>query len=733
MNYSSQIELEGQIRRITYSNEDTGYTVAQLSVHGYNEPVTVVGNIIAPNPGEFLQVRGSWVDHPRFGRQLKIESHTVKTPATIDGIKNYLGSGLVKGIGPVMASRIVKEFGEKSLEIIDNKPEALTIIEGLGPKRVEMIKKAWQDQREIRDVMIFLRSHGVGSGHATKIYKQYGNNSVNLVTRNPFRLASEIFGIGFNTADKIAGELGFDKNSSVRAEAGIIYVMNNLAEEGHVYYPFVLLKEKCREMLEIDHEIFFKAIENLTHEKKLMIEDLNEDQPGNESDGKAVYLIGYHTSEADIANDLLRISSSPRNIREINFNKAIQWAQKKTGIKLAENQIKAVKAAVSDKVMVITGGPGTGKTTIINVIIRIYRELNCRILLSAPTGRAAKRMSEATGYPAKTIHRTLEYNPQKRGFQRDRNNLLETDVLILDEVSMIDSALMHQLLKALPDNVILVMVGDINQLPSVGAGNVLKDIIRSDKITCIMLNKIFRQAVESRIIVNAHRIKNGLIPEFSNPGDGPEDFFFIEQEDPEKVLGIIKELVSTRIPKRFGLDPVNDIQVLSPMHKGVVGIGNLNKTLQQNLNPTDIKLIKGEKSFRINDKVMQIRNNYDKEVFNGDVGRIASIDPESQEVIVCYEGSYIPYDFNELDELVLAYAISVHKSQGSEYPAVILPLLSQHYILLQRNLIYTAITRGKRLVVIVGTKKALAMGVRNDRVAGRYTYLSQRIIGLFSP
>ncbi len=726
-----QIELEGQLKRITYSDEHTGYTVAQLCVDGYSDPVTVVGNIPAPNPGEMLQVRGTWMDHPRFGRQLRIESYNVKVPVTIEGIKNYLGSGLIKGIGPVMASKIVKVFGEKSLEIIDRKPEDLALIEGFGPKRVEMIKEAWKDQREIRDVMVFLRSYGIGSTCATKIYKQYGKNSINLLTGNPFRLASDIFGIGFNTADKIAARLGFDKNSRVRAEAGIIYVLNQLADEGHVYYPVSLLREKCREIIEIGNDIFSGAIEKLCAEKKVVIEDLKSNQSANGSEEKAAYLAGYYNAEINASNDFFRIIHSPWKIREINFDKAVRWAQKQAGITLDEDQIRAVRAAVLNKVSIITGGPGTGKTTIIRVILKIFKELNLKIVLTAPTGRAAKRMSEATGYSARTIHRTLEYSPQE-GFRHDRNNPLEADVIIIDEVSMVDLILMHHFLKALPDYAVLIMVGDIDQLPSVGPGNVLKDIIRSDKIPCIMLTRIFRQAVESRIVSYAHDIKNGHIPRFGDQSQGQGDFYFIEQEDPEKVLGIIKELVGVRIPRRFNLDPVDDIQVLSPMHKGVVGIGNLNRILQDELNPASARLTRGERSFRVNDKVMQIKNNYDKEVFNGDIGRIVSIDPESQEVTVSYEGFHVPYDFNELDELVLAYAISVHKSQGSEYSAVILPLLSQHYIMLQRNLIYTAVTRAKRLLVIVGTKRAFATGVKNNRVAERYTLLSARINRLFA-
>ena len=724
---NSQIELEGQIERVTYSNEETGYTVATISIRGYQEPVTVVGKIMAPTPGEILLVKGVWVNHPRFGRQFKVEDHTIKVPATVVGIKKYLASGLIKGIGPVMASRIVKKFGEKTLEIIEYKPDKLVQVEGVGPKRVEMIKKAWGDQKEIRDVMIFLQAHDVGTGCAAKIFRQYGNSSISVVTGNPYRLATDIFGIGFNTADNIAGKLGFKNTSPVRVEAGILYVMNQLSEEGHVYYPYNLLIERCRDVLQVDTEIVIEAFGSVVDSKLIVVEDLNKDIDRLMPDRKAVYLTRFHVSETGVAENLARILSTRKKIRLIDKDNVIERVQKKIRLDLAKKQIEAIKVAISDKVMVITGGPGTGKTTIINAIIKIYEEVGARILLAAPTGRASKRMSEATGYPAKTIHRMLEFSLQKGGFQRDQDRPLEVDVLILDEVSMIDITLMHHLLKAVPKESTLIMVGDVNQLPSVGAGSVLKDVIESGKVPVVELNEIFRQAGESQIIINAHKINNGLIPEFGQERKGLEDFYFIEQDDQEQVLEIIKQLVINRIPRRFGLDPINGIQVLSPMHKGTVGTGNLNMVLQDSLNPSKIMLIRGDRNFRLNDKVMQVRNNYEKEVFNGDIGRITEIDPENQKVTVTFDCLPVLYDYSELDEIILAYAISVHKSQGSEYPAVVIPILSQHYVLLQRNLIYTAVTRGKRLVVIVGSKRALAMGIKNDRVMQRYTCLSERL------
>ena len=725
---NGQTELEGQIERITYFSEDTGYTVAKLKVSQHAEPVTIVGSLMSPMPGEMLRLKGNWQSHPRFGRQFKVTSHRPVLPATAAGIKKYLGSGLIKGIGPVMASRIVKEFGDRTLEVVENRPEELSKIDGIGSKRIEMIAKAWKEQKEIREVMIFLQEHGVSPAYATKIFKRYGWNAIAVVSRNPYRLASDIFGIGFLTADKIAHEMGFEKSAPVRAEAGALYVLNQLAEEGHVFYPYESLIEKCEEILEVDREVVARGIGTMAFEGQLVIEDLNQDLETFRPNQKAVYLTHFHVSEIGIAQHLWRLLSTPRRIRKVDVDKAILWVQEKINLKLAPKQAEAVKKAVSEKTMVITGGPGTGKTTIINAVIRIYRELGAKILLAAPTGRASKRMSEATGYPARTIHRMLEYTPHKGGFQRDQEHPLEVDVLILDETSMIDTVLMYHLLKAVPSKATVIMVGDVNQLPSVGAGSVLKDIIRSQTVPMVELTDIFRQAGRSRIVVNAHRINAGLLPELPSDRAALEDFYFIEQEEPEQALKLILELVCDRIPRRFHLDPLEDIQILTPMHKGTVGTDNLNRELQAVLNPSKQMMIRGDRTFRLKDKVMQIRNNYEKDVFNGDIGRISAIDLENQEVTVVFDGMHVPYDASELDEIMPAYAISVHKSQGSEYPAVIIPILAQHYMLLQRNLIYTAVTRAKKLVVMLGSRKALAMGVKNDRIMRRYTYLSERLI-----
>jgi exodeoxyribonuclease V alpha subunit len=719
-------DLQGQIERITYTNEENGYTIAKVKVKGRRDLVTVVGNLMAPTPGEILQMQGEWGNHPKFGEQFRVVHYKSLIPASVAGIEKYLGSGLIKGIGPIMAKRIVKAFGKETLDVIEEEIEKLTEVEGIGKKRVEMIRKAWADQKEIRQVMLFLQSHGVSSGYATKIFKTYGNDAIEVVQENPYRLATDIFGIGFLTADRIAEKLGFARDSELRAEAGILYVLYQLADEGHVYYPLDLLLRKCQKILEVEQEILLRALDTLRAEEKIVLEDLKENKETT-AGHRAVYLAKFHLSETNNAARLKALINAPKAIRPIDPGKALAWVQQQLDITLAAKQVDAVKCALTDKVVVITGGPGTGKTTIINAILKIFARAGVKFLLTAPTGRAAKRMSEATGHEAKTIHRLLEYSFQKGGFQKDDKTPLKCDLLVVDEASMIDTILMHHLLKAVRPGATLILVGDVNQLPSVGAGAVLQDIIASRAVPVMELNEIFRQARESLIIVNAHKINQGLMPTLKASGHKLADFYFIEQEDPEKVLGIILDLVKDRIPSRFGFDPIDDIQVLTPMHKGVVGAGNLNQELQQALTPGPDSLTRGGRNFRLHDKVMQIRNNYEKEVFNGDLGRILRIDPESQEMVIDFDGRKVPYDYADLDEVVLAYAISIHKSQGSEYPAVVIPILTQHYVLLQRNLIYTGVTRGRKLVVLVGTRKALAMGIKNDKTKRRYTFLRKRL------
>ena len=722
-------QLSGQIEKITYTNEENGFTIALVKVEAQKDPVTVVGNLMAPTPGEILEMQGHWANHPKFGKQFKVVQFKTKVPATINGIQKYLGSGLIKGLGPVMAGRIVDQFGQKTLDIIENEIERLAEVRGIAEKSIAKIAKAWEAQKEIRDVMIFLQSHGVSSAYATKIFKRYGDRSIAVVQQNPYRLATDIYGIGFLKADSIAKELGFEDDCRPRVEAGVLYKLQQLAEEGHVYFPYESLVEQCREILGVAPEPVSRAITSLAADRQVIIEDINDGSDEFRINNKAVYLAQFHQCETGISNRLKALLSAPKSIRRIDSARAIEWVQQRLSFQPAENQQKAIRCALENKVMVLTGGPGTGKTTIVKAILKILSKLQINMSLAAPTGRAAKRMSEMTGHEAKTIHRLLEYSIHKHEFLRNDRNRLDCDLLIVDEASMIDTVLMYHLLKAVPATATCIFVGDVNQLPSVGAGNVLKDMIGSGAIPVIELNEIFRQAKASRIVVNAHKINEGELPALSPAEvfDPNNDFYFILQDDPDKVLEIILELASRRIPRRFGFDPLDDIQVLTPMHKGVVGATNLNHRLQEVLNPANSAVMFGDRTFRINDKVMQTRNNYDKEVFNGDIGRIAAIDSGQRRLTTIFDSREVVYDFSELDELVLAYAVSVHKSQGSEYPVVIFPILTQHYILLQRNLIYTAVTRGRKLVVMVGSPRALAIGVNNSQTQQRFTRLRHRL------
>jgi exodeoxyribonuclease V alpha subunit len=713
----------GLLERISYHNEENDFVVAKLREKEKKELTTIVGNLSGINSGESLKLTGKWVQNKRFGEQFQVETFEVTVPATLLGIQKYLASGLIKGIGSIMSEGIVEKFGLHTLEVIEKKPERLSEVEGIGPKRISMIIKEWVEHKEIKEIMIFLQGHGVSAAYSAKIYKQYGDQSIETVRGNPYRLAHDIYGVGFITADKIAQNLGIDRNSLIRAKAGLIYILNRLTEEGHVYYPESQLIHKAKEILSVDEEIIILAVKELSKEKELFLEDLDPD--GNL---KAVYLAPFHVAETGVAQMLMNLKESPSNIRPIHPEKAIEWVQQKLNIELAQRQEEAVLLAATSKVLIITGGPGTGKTTLITAILRIFQQLKLRILLAAPTGRAAKRMNEATGWEAKTIHRLLEYSPRKGGFKKDQDDPLEADVVIIDETSMVDTLLMYHLLKAIPSDAYLILVGDVDQLPSVGPGNVLKDIIRSGRFTVLRLTEIFRQAQESMIVVNAHKVNQGQLPVLKEIDKSEStDFQFIQEEDPEKILQNILDLCSETIPRQFRFHPLREIQVLAPMHKGIIGVANLNIELQKRLNPGQPGITHGAWNFRIGDKVMQIVNNYDKDVFNGDIGWISKIDLEEREVMIDFDGRLIPYDYSDLDEVVLAYAVSVHKSQGSEYPVVILPVVTQHYMLLQRNLIYTGITRAKKLVIMIGTKKALAIAIRNNKPQRRYTLLSERL------
>jgi len=728
-----QSEIQGQLERVTYFNEQTGYTVAKMRVKGYRDLVTFSGNLVSVNPGEVLKLKGNWYHHPKYGEQFKVNSYVSVVPATVKGIKRYLSSGLIKGIGPVMAKRIVSIFGIATLDIIENSIDRLREVDGIGDKRINMIQDAWKEQRDIKDVMLFLQDNGISSAYATKIYKQYGQESINIVKENPYRLASDVAGIGFTTADKIAQNMGIEKDSLLRAEAGILYVLQKMSGEGNVYYPYGLLLEESIKILGIDRHIIKKAFGTVAFEKRIIIENI--DNGVNTINNKAVYLPKYYVSETGIVSHLKRLLGAEKRFGHIDMDRAIDWVQGVLQITLAQNQVNAVKGAIHEKTMIITGGPGTGKTTLINSIIKIYERDGLGVSLAAPTGRASKRLSEATGCEAKTIHRLLEVDPKEGKFKKNEKNPIATSLIVIDEASMLDTVLMYHFLRAVPGDATLILVGDINQLPSIGAGNVLKDFIESCVVPVVTLNKIFRQSMESVIVVNAHRINNGQMPILTHKKETLQDFYFIQQEVPEKIVEEIVSLCKERIPEKFQYDPVKDIQVLTAMHRGILGASSLNKVLQSTLNPSSVdserkrsELIHGNKKFKKNDKVMQIVNNYDKDIFNGDIGIIINIDSEYHEVTVDFNGKYVTYDHKDFDEIVLAYAISVHKSQGSEYPVVVMPVHTQHYMLLQRNLLYTAITRGKKLMVFVGTKKALAIAVKNNKQQERFTYLKNRLL-----
>jgi exodeoxyribonuclease V alpha subunit len=721
------VVLEGSLERVTYANEENGWSVVRVTVQGRKEPVTAIGNLLGAQPGESLRLTGWWVRDKKYGEQFRVGSYVTVKPATLVGIEKYLGSGLVRGIGPAMASRMVQHFGLETLEVIDTAPARLREVEGIGPKRSERIVKAWAEQKEIRQVMVFLQSYGVSATYAVKVYKEYGARAIAVVQENPYRLAIDIYGIGFKTADKIAQALGIPLSSPRRAEAGLLHVLGEFSDEGHVYAPKEKLVASAGEVLGIDTAVIEQAIQDMASAEHVVVEPASALPVVAEGDGgEAVYLKSLHTAEAGVASMLKALMASPPRPIQVDVEKAITWFEGREGLTLAPEQREAIRQAVTAKVLVITGGPGTGKTTLVNGILSILEKKGRRLLLAAPTGRAAKRMGEATGRTAETIHRLLDYSPQTHSFQRDKNNPLEADVLVLDEASMVDTVLALNVLKALPPHCQLLLVGDVDQLPSVGPGSVLADVIASGVVPVVRLKHIFRQAQASLIVTNAHRINEGQFPTMPEP-NAKADFYFIDKDEPEAILATLKTLVAKHIPEKFGFKPLDDVQVLVPMNRGLLGAANLNAELQAHLNPSPQALTRGSRTFRVGDKVMQIRNNYDLVVFNGDIGRVASIDTVEQELHVTFDGREVVYDYSDLDELVLAYATSVHKSQGSEYPCVVLPLHTQHYALLQRNLLYTAVTRGRKLVVLVGSKRALAIAVRNGTQQRRHTRLAARL------
>ncbi|MEG2198065.1 MAG: ATP-dependent RecD-like DNA helicase [Cellulosilyticaceae bacterium] len=710
--------LRGVVERITYANEETGYSVIKIKCKGYMDLVTVVGSMATVNVGSVINIKGFWSSNPKYGKQFDVKEWEEALPASIYGIEKYLGSGLIKGIGPVYAKKIVQLFEEKTLDIIEEEPDRIIEVPGIGKKRVEMIKKAWQDQKEIKNIMIFLQSNGVSTSFGSRIYKFYGDKSIEVIQENPYKLADDIYGIGFKTADDVAAKLGIEKDSFKRCRAGLFYTLSQLSEEGHCYATYEQLVTKCVEILEVEEAKVVMSIEHLVIDKELIKEEPD-----------VVYLPPFYFSEAGVAKRLKQIMFGGCEKKVADSEKVISLVESKENITYDDIQRNAIRQASKSKVMVLTGGPGTGKTTTTHGIITLFKESGMDVILAAPTGRAAKRMSEATGMEAKTIHRLLECKPPQ-GYQKNEENPIEGDVLIIDEASMIDIILMYNLLKAIPDHMILVIVGDIDQLPAVGAGNVLRDIIASGMIPTIKLERIFRQAMGSRIITNAHKINKGENPDLRGGKDS--NFFFMEQEDNEGVINTIVNLCTKRLPTYYKVNPLRDIQVLTPMQRTETGAANLNTILQTALNKNTLCLKRGATEYRLHDKVMQIRNNYDKEVFNGDVGLISAVDIEERTLKVMFDDREIEYEALDLDELVLAYATTIHKAQGSEYPIVIMPISFSHYVMLQRNLIYTGITRAKKIVVLVGNRNAVYVSVKNNNVKDRNTRLSERIQKMIS-
>lgn len=706
------------VERITFQSD--GYSVLKCSAKGYSDLVTVVGMMPDAHVGSVLTLGGRWKIDSKYGRQFQIVTFEETLPATVYGIEKYLGSGLIKGIGPKYAKLIVNTFGADTLEVIESEPERLLEVPGIGEKRVERIRQGWTDQKEIKNIMLFLQGHDVSTAHATRIYKHYGAESIDVVRENPYRLADDIWGIGFKTADTIASKLGFEKSAYARLRGGLMYTLNRLAEDGHCYALRQQLTETGAKLLEVEEELLSPVLDRMIADRDVIT------APVPESEDVAIYLPPFFYAEVGVQNRMRGIAAGEATVprpAQVSMREDIEYD---------EIQLEAIRTALKSKIMVLTGGPGTGKSTTTLGIIRAFGGM--RILLAAPTGRAAKRLSEVTGREAKTIHRLLEFKPPE-GYKRNEDNPLEGDVLIVDECSMVDEMLMYSLLRAVPDSMRVILVGDVDQLPSVGAGNVLRDIIDSGAVPVVRLTKIFRQAAASRIILNAHRINGGEFPDLSN-GAGT-DFFFQKAEEPEKAAEIIVDLVKNRLPKFYHVPP-QAIQVLTPMQRGVVGAANLNQLLQAAVNPPvkDFKgnpgpeLHRGGYTFRAGDKVMQIKNNYDKEVFNGDIGTIEKIDPEDRILTVRFDDRGIEYDATELDEMVLAYATTVHKAQGAEYPIVVMPVMMSHFMMLQRNLLYTGVTRAKKTLVLVGQKKAVGYCVRNVTVDKRNTLLAERLKGM---
>ena len=710
-------EITGHIERITFHNQENAFTVAKLKIPTFSETVAIVGSMVNLQPGESITCQGEWKVDSKHGRQFLVKSFKKKAPSTLIGIQKYLSSNLIKGVGPKYAEKIVDKFGLNTLSVIENTPEKLLAIEGLGKKKLEEIVKSAKAHKTIEEVMVFLQSHQITPSYAQKIYKRYGDGCIQVLNENPYVLAKDIMGIGFKIADKIASSLNIEKTSPARIAAGLEYLLTELSQNGNVCYPKEMLIEQAKELLEVDFSLIEPILFYLNAEKRLVLDFIEKEE--------FVWLKPLSIAEEGITKEIYRLLENPSFFREVNTLTALEWVSNEIKIKFATAQKKAITSALQDKMLIITGGPGTGKSTITKAILKILSKLSKRIILAAPTGKAAKRMTEITYWRASTIHSLLEYDFKTRKFRKNHDNPLPCDLIIIDEASMIDTYLMYQLLKAIPDKCRVILIGDIDQLPSVGPGNVLRDLIDSEIIPTQTLKFIFRQGKGSKIISSAHSINEGYFPKLtSEPND---DFFFMEAIEPEEVLAKIVEVVSKRVPTKYHFDPYKDIQVLTPMRKGIIGTESLNQKLQEVLNPEGKSLTWYGKRYRVKDKVMQLKNNYNKEVFNGDVGTIQNISEEDGSLIISFEGKDVLYEFSELDEINLAYAVSIHKYQGSESPCIVMPIHTHHFKLLCRNLLYTGVTRGKKLVILIGTKKALAIAINNNEIEKRYTALKYRL------